>query len=288
MTTGSPLRYGPSSPARAVTLTTSDNQRLRLRVLREATDASAPPVFFVHALAMNGDMWASIADALASRVPQHGALIAMDCRGHGGSGAPEGVYTTERFALDIGEAASSEGADRFHLVGCSMGGTVALAFASRWPERLASLTVIDATAWYGTEAPANWEGRAQAALDGGMAALVEFQRARWFSPQFLLDASGLVDQAVNVFTANRVPAYASTCRMLGRADEREGLAAYTGPVAVVVGEHDYATPVAMAEDVAGRMSGAVLTVITGTRHYTPLEAPDRVAASIAQVMQRAG
>ena len=119
-------------------------------------------------------------------------MISMDCRGHGASDAPAGTYTTDRFAQDIADVATALGAERLHLVGCSMGGTVALAFAGTYPERLASLTVIDATAWYGAEAPRNWEGRAQAALKDGMASLVEFQRARWFSPEFLADNNDLV------------------------------------------------------------------------------------------------
>ncbi|NYE24054.1 alpha/beta fold hydrolase [Pigmentiphaga litoralis] len=304
-------RYGPVAPVQTLTVTTTDAQRLTLRVLREATDPTALPVVFVHALAMNGDMWAGVADALAEALASPasasasaasgsdaltrassssapgGVMIAMDCRGHGVSDAPAGTYTTDRFAQDIADVATALGAERLHLVGCSMGGTVALAFAGTYPERLASLTVIDATAWYGADAPKNWEGRAQAALKDGMGSLVEFQRARWFSPEFLAANNDLVEQAVDVFTANRVAAYASTCRMLGVADERAGLERYDGPAAVVVGEHDYATPVTMAEDVAARLPAATLTVIADTRHYTPLEAPQQVAACIAEVMRRA-
>ena len=308
-----PRRYGPVAPVRTLTVTTTDAQRLTLRVLRDATDPTALPVVFVHALAMNGDMWAGVAEALAeawsgastspaaaSTASTHetsthasppaapgGMMIAMDCRGHGASDAPAGTYTTDRFAQDIADVATALGAERLHLVGCSMGGTVALAFAGTYPERLASLTVIDATAWYGADAPKNWEGRAQAALKDGMGSLVEFQRARWFSPEFLAANNDLVEQAVDVFTANRVAAYANTCRMLGVADERAGLERYDGPAAVVVGEHDYATPVTMAEDVAARLPDATLTIIADTRHYTPLEAPQQVAACIAEVMRRA-
>lgn len=304
-----PRRYGPVAPVRTLTIKTSDGQGLHLRVLREASDPAALPVVFVHALAMNGDMWAGAAEALAdaltlpasasaasgsgvltrasSSSAPGGVMIAMDCRGHGASDAPAGTYTTDRFAQDIADVATALGAERLHLVGCSMGGTVALAFAGTYPERLASLTVIDATAWYGADAPRNWEGRAQAALKDGMGSLVEFQRARWFSPEFLAANNDLVEQAVDVFTANRVAAYASTCRMLGLADERAGLERYDGPAAVVVGEQDYATPVTMAEDVAARLPDATLTVIADTRHYTPLEAPQQVAACIAEVMRRA-
>ena len=57
-----------------------DGCRLRLRTLRPG-QAGLPPVVFVHALAMNGEMWNDVADALAT----HAVLLAPDCRGHGDS-----------------------------------------------------------------------------------------------------------------------------------------------------------------------------------------------------------
>ena len=168
-----------------------------------------------------------------------------------------------------------------------MGGTVALAFARRHPQRTRSLGVIDATAWYGPDATAAWEGRAQKALDGGMQALTEFQRARWFSPSFLDENPVLVREALDVFLANRVPIYVASCRMLGSADERTGLAAFTGPAHVLVGEHDYATPVAMAEDIVARLPDARLTVIAQARHYTPIESPVEIAHALVELARRA-
>jgi 3-oxoadipate enol-lactonase len=168
-----------------------------------------------------------------------------------------------------------------------MGGTVALALAGIAPERLTSLTVIDCSAWYGTDAPTRWEARAQTALTEGMTALVDFQIARWFSPAFVQAEPALVRQSVAVFNANHVLAYAESCRMLGRADERARLHCFTGPVSVVVGAEDYATPIAMGQDIVDRMTDARLTVVPGTRHYTPLEAPDAIASCVADTIARA-
>ena len=311
-----PRRYGPVAPVRTLTVTTTDAQRLTLRVLREATDPTALPVVFVHALAMNGDMWASVAEALAdamvdlwsgastssasasaasgsdaltrasSSSAPGGVMIAMDCRGHGASDAPAGTYTTDRFAQDIADVATALGAERLHLVGCSMGGTVALAFAGLHPERVASLTRVDATACYGPGAPAISDQRAAKAEAEGMAARVEFQCTRWFSPDFIGRKPPRLQQAVEVFCANDVAAYAASCRMLGSADERAALAAFAGPAAVVVGERDQAITPAMAQDMARTRADARLTVIPGASHLTPIEAPEAVAASVAEMLAR--
>jgi 3-oxoadipate enol-lactonase len=263
---------------------------LAVHTLRPVPGSTAAPVLFLHALAMEGPlMWRGTADALVHDPAAAAApLYALDCRGHGASGKPAGPYTTRRFAQDIGCVLDALEAPRAHLVGCSMGGTVALAFAGLHPERVASLTLLDATAWYGPEAPANWEQRAGKAEESGMAALVEFQRTRWLSPEFMAREPVRLQQALDVFCANDVAAYAATCRMLGAADERAALAAYTGPAEVAVGEQDYATPLAMAEAMAQALAGAHLTVIPAARHFTPLEAPAAVAVCVAKAMARAG
>ena len=51
--------------------------------------------------------------------------------------------------------------------------------------------------------------------------------------------------------------------MLGAADLRAALPGMTMPTAIVVGEEDYATPVAMAEAMQRAIKGSTLTVLNG-------------------------
>ena len=78
----------------------------------------------------------------------------------------------------------------------------------------------------------------------------------------------MVKRCIDVFLRNDIAAYAETCRMLGRADLRSALPRLKMPTAVVVGEEDYATPVAMAEalhrrhrrlDLHGAREGAAIS-----------------------------
>jgi 3-oxoadipate enol-lactonase len=253
-----------------------DGCALAIRELRPADSESAPVVMLVHALAMDGSMWQRVADAL--REPAR--VLAIDCRGHGQSGKPPGPYSTKRFAQDVRQAADALGVDSMLLGGCSMGGLVAQAFAGAWPERLHGLVLVDTTAWYGANAAEAWAARATQALEKGFASLLEFQRERWFSPEFLAANPEVLAEAVAIFERNDAQAYANTCRMLGAADERDEIAKYKGPAAVFVGEHDLATPPAMAADIAARIPGARLTVMPEARHFTPYEVPAAIAAEI--------
>ena len=72
--------------------------------------------------------------------------------------------------------------------------------------------------------------------------------------------------------------------MLGACDVRDALSSFRFPVAILVGEEDYATPVAMAEELHGAIAGSTLKVIEGARHFTPLEVPQVIADELVTLL----
>ena len=89
-----------------------------------------------------------------------------------------------------------------------------------------------------------------------------------------------------VFLANDVDCYAATCIMLGDADLRPILPSLRMPVAVIVGEEDYATPIAMSQHLHKAIPGSTLTILPGGRHLTPVECPDQIAALLLALLGR--
>jgi 3-oxoadipate enol-lactonase len=168
-----------------------------------------------------------------------------------------------------------------------MGGMVALAFAARHPTRTSALGLIDTTAWYGAEAPKNWAARADQAVKQGLQSLVDFQTTRWFGDEFRANNPDVVQRCVDIFLKNDLPAYVEACHMLGRADLRAALPSLKMPTAVVVGEEDYAAPVAMAQALRDGIAGSTFTVLPKARHLTPLEVPDIIAAELDRLLARA-
>lgn len=241
----------------------------------------APRLALVHSLAMDRHFWQGVAGALDGAV----SVLALDCRGHGESGKPAGPYSAAQFGDDLAVVLDAAGWDNAIVAGASMGGCVALAFAAGHPGRTRGLGLIDTTAWYGEDAPDAWADRATKAQSGGMAALIGFQVSRWFSDAFRESRRDVVEAAISTFLRNDVEAYAATCNMLGGADLRAALPGIAAPTRVIVGEEDYATPVAMATALRDGIPGAELTVLDGVRHFTPLECPERIAAEFTKLIE---
>jgi pimeloyl-ACP methyl ester carboxylesterase len=95
---------------------------------------------FLHGGGLNAHPWDLV--CLGLRPDRH--CFALDQRGHGESEwSPQMDYTTESQVGDLEAFVDHLGLERFVLVGMSLGGANALAWAGRHSQRLAGLVLVD-------------------------------------------------------------------------------------------------------------------------------------------------
>lgn len=227
------------------------------------------PVVLLHPLALSSQVWGSFGERLAERFD----VIAPDARGHGDSGWAGEPFTALDLADDVEALLDGLGLQSAHLVGMSMGGSVAIVFAGSRPERVQRLVVADSTAWYGDQAPAVWAERAGRAVATPRPQLVPFQVDRWFTEPFRAHSPDEVRRVVDIFLRTDSLAHAQASRALGGLDARELAPAITAPTLVLTGEQDYATPPDMGRYVADSVRDGRSIVLKDLRHLSLLEAP---------------
>jgi pimeloyl-ACP methyl ester carboxylesterase len=97
-------------------------------------------IVFHHGVGANTEIWAEWLPVLGLNY----RIARFDMRGFGQSTAkPAGDLSFDILKKDISLIADTLGVQRFHLVGESIGGTAALAYALQHPERLHSLTLTN-------------------------------------------------------------------------------------------------------------------------------------------------
>jgi len=97
------------------------------------------PVLFVHSFAGSAAHWL----AQLAYLREHRRALAMDLRGHGASTAPENDdYAVPQLADDIAAVIDALELRRVVLVGHSMGGSAAAAYAGAHPSRVAGLVLM--------------------------------------------------------------------------------------------------------------------------------------------------
>ena len=105
--------------------------------------AKPETIVFHHGVGTDAGIWSAWLPVLAP----HYRLVRFDTRGFGRSHIPGAGFDWSLHLLvdDVLAVAEAAGAGRFHLVGESLGGTVAMALAARHPGVLRSLTACSAS-----------------------------------------------------------------------------------------------------------------------------------------------
>jgi pimeloyl-ACP methyl ester carboxylesterase len=124
---------------------------LRGQFFYQESGSTGPIVYLLHGLTAKCQDWETVPSDL-SRAGFH--VYAFDMRGHGMSDKPESGYSPEDLARDVDASALVLNHEKIHLVGHSAGGRTALYFATMFPAKVLTLTIIDQTL---TADPDGWK-----------------------------------------------------------------------------------------------------------------------------------
>ncbi|MGY4645582.1 alpha/beta fold hydrolase [Cellulomonas sp. URHB0016] len=249
------------------------------------TGGSGLPLVLLHGFPLDHRMW----DAAAELVPGERPVLAVDLPGtisdRGELPGPSIEASADRVASTLRAA----GIDRAVVAGLSMGGFVVLALLERHPDLVAGAGLVSTKSTAdGEEARAKRLRIADESESGGtvapvrpMAATLVGETTRSARPDIVATIAAWIDE-------QRPDGIAWSQRaMAARPDRTEVLRGFAGPVLVVVGDEDTATPVEAAEHMLAAAQQAVLVVVPHAGHMTALEEPGSVADALAELAQRA-
>ncbi len=228
----------------------------------------------------------------------HRRLILLDLRGTGDSATPEdpATYRCDFLVADVEALRAHLGLDRIDLLAHSAGGSLAMLYAARHPERVARLALIATTPW-ALDMPATPEHRLEAALlrenepwfdeaIGPFRAWLDGTAG--FDPVFLPFFHGHWNDATRDHTARGEhetnEAAADVCMAPGAFDApatRAALATCPARVLVLAGELDGGPRPDLARRLADVFPHAETAVQQGAAHYPWLDDPRRFVRRVA-------
>ena len=259
------------------------------------------PIVLIHGAFTSSHLWQ---DALP-RLPKGHRVLVLDLLGHGRSDPPGTHHmTVAGHAARVVALLDVLGVDRTALVGHGMGAAIATVVAHTHPERVAHLMLVNPT-MLGTRPGDVMLSRRV----GRLVPLLPLWRR--LSPDWLasaLHAALLPCYAHRDVGARSLDLYlksfrtrdghASACAQLSalaasRGDTVAALApgAITCPVMLAVGAADPFVPTARAITLGDTLrlaapSGVEVRELPGVAHVAPEEAPDRLGALVAALLER--
>ena len=227
-------------------------------------------IVLLHGLGLNHSIWQNI----AGLYKEQAQFILPDLRGHGGSelGAADG--TIEQYADDILELLDKLELEKVVLGGHSMGGYVALAFAEKYPQRVAGLVMIATNA--GPDSDAR---RAQRLAEVeniravGTAEFAEGLSLRLSDRSFVQNVSREI--IVNTDPEGLCNAIIAIAR---RPDRLHVLTGLKAPILIAAGAEDQIVPQAAARLMARSNPNAKFVILPEVGHMPMLSAPRTLGA----------
>jgi pimeloyl-ACP methyl ester carboxylesterase len=261
----------------------------QLAVRRWGADSGVPLVL-VHGFTGSSADFAGVAPELAERLP----VVAVDLPGHGSSpGYDADRYTLNDTAASVLAALDAAGLLRFHLLGHSLGGKVAMVMATRSPERIESLVLMDTSAEPMTSVRAFFTEQAARVRDGGIAPLIEEADAAPLAGEELLFAAYEGEEGVRAHRrAQLLGLDPAALDGLGRVltdhtSLAEQVGALRGIVTVLVGSDDTILR-DDAVDLAAAIPGGRLVVLEGGGHSPQRSVPKLWLSAVHTHLDLAG
>jgi 3-oxoadipate enol-lactonase len=225
------------------------------------------PVVLLHPFPFARGIWSGLGHVLATR---H-RVISVDARGFGESPLGGKGYAIEELADDLAALLAELGVAPAAVLGMSMGGYTALAFAVRHPARVGALILAD------TRAGAD-SAETRKARDGaigrikatGSGPYLDGSLARLLSPAAPPELVSFLRARAETREASLI---AGIEALRDRPDRSGELGTIRVPTLAIRGSDDQVTPAVDMQQMAGAIAGATFVSIPGAGHLSHIEAP---------------
>ena len=156
-------------------------------------DNNTDPLVFIHGVGLDHKMWEAQINSLNSH-----SIITYDLLGHGRTPYNKAEVALDDFSKQLDDLLQFLKVDKINLIGFSLGSLVALDFASKFQDKLKTLTLL------GTAYGRTIEQRSlvierfeQAKLNKPIS---KQALKRWFTDQYLKDHPEIYDQFIKILT----------------------------------------------------------------------------------------
>ena len=210
-------------------------------------------------------------------------VIVFDTRGIGKTDTPESPYSVELFAEDMAGLMDALHIQKAHILGFSMGGVIAQAFAAMYPGKVAKLILAATFPVMNMQSRLFLDAVAAVYKNGASAKEMFNLILPWlFAPSFLSNPANAAFLQFDEDEPEQQPLHAwlNQYDAMRNANTIPLLGSIHCPVLIVSAEQDRLAHVEDGNLLARHLKGAMFSVIKNSGHLMNFEQPEKFHAAI--------
>lgn len=231
-----------------------------------------PAIVLIHGLGLTRHTWDDYIQDLADDY----FIIAYDLLGHGQSALPQMPTSLSLLSDQLYELLTHLEIEHAHLLGFSLGGMINRRFAMDYPEKVASLLILNSPHERGEALQQKVEAQAKASANQGVEGVLEAALERWFTPSFRNKEIDKVNWVRQTLLDNHQGNYAAHRAVLasGVTELIRPEPALTQACLIITCENDSGSTPAMSKAIHNEIAGSQLYIIPSLQHLGLLEKPE--------------
>jgi len=235
------------------------------------------PIVFIHGVGLNHTIWKPQIDAFKNTV------IAYDILGHGKTPLSKDNLSFDDFSNQLINLVNELKIKKIHLVGFSIGSLIARNFASKYNERLESLTLLCSIFQRNQEQQQIVKDRFELAKKSK--SLSKQALKRWFTDDYLEKHPNIYEKISLILEENNMENFLKVYQLFVNHEDNEKFENINTKTLVMTGEGDIGSTPEMSKNLSNIINNSEVKIISKGKHLCSIECADDVNMAIKKHIQ---
>ena len=235
------------------------------------------PIVFIHGVGLNHKIWEPQIDTFENTV------ITYDIMGHGKTPLNKDNLSFDDFSDQLINLIDELKIDKIHLVGFSIGSLIARNFATKYNERLASLTLLCSIFHRSQEQQQIVRDRFELAKKSRT--LSKQALRRWFTDDYLENHPNTYEKITSILEGNDIENFLKVYGLFVNHKDDEEFNNIKTKTLIMTGEGDVGSTPEMSKNLCKIIKNSKVKIISKGKHLCSIECSDDVNMAIKKHIQ---
>ena len=232
------------------------------------------PIVLIHGVGLNHKIWEPQINAFNNTV------LAYDILGHGNTPLTKSQISFDDFSLQLLNLINELKLEKIHLVGFSIGSLIARNFASKYNNKLESLTLLCSVFQRSDEQQQMVNDRFE--LSKKSRSLSKQALKRWFTDDYINKNPNIYEKICSMLEENNMENFLKVYRLFVEHKDDEKFENIKTKTLIMTGENDTGSTPEMSKNLSKKIADSKINIVSEGKHLCSIECADDVNNAIKE------